>query len=80
MTHIEMFPAKWFDVSLQVFQIAAWLGALGIGALIWQCHRLQRGRPPVGVVIGHQALVMAASLASLWLAFQANLLAVPLGY
>ena len=79
-THIEMFPAKWFDVLLQMLQIAAWLSALGIGALIWQGHRRQRGRPTVGVVIGHQALVWAASLASLWLAFQINLLTVPLGY
>lgn len=79
-THLELLPAAWFDASLQILQVAAWLGALGIVRLAWRCRRLNRGRQVSAVAAGHQALVGAACLASLWLAFQVNLFSVPLAY
>ena len=79
-THIEHLPSAWFDTSLQVLQVAGWLSPLILAGLAWRWKRLHGKQVQPATVLVHLGLVYMAALASLWLAYQVNLLAFPPGY
>lgn len=79
-THLELMPGLWFARGLGVVQLGAWAGLAGTVLLAWRTAQAWRAGAAPRLARAHGALVLAACVASIWLAWQAKLLAPGLRY
>ena len=69
-----------YMIALRAMQAAFWLHAIGSAVLLWRSRHAWRANGHSVWTRSHQALVVLACLASVWLCWQGNYLSIGLRY
>lgn len=69
-----------YGVGMRAVQVASWLHAFGSAVLLWRSRHVWSAAGKSTWTRSHQALVALACIASVWLCWQGNMLAMGLRY